>query len=108
MSKKIHNQSALATQLPLALKTGKYVIGYKQAIENVVEKKAKCLVIAKTLPKLMRNRLEYYSVLADSIPLKFYEGSNNELAMMCGLKYRASVICILDQGEAELVDMKDN
>lgn len=108
MSKKVHNKSALATQLPLALKTGKYVMGFKQALKTVVDRSSKCLVISKSLPKMMRNRLEYYAALSNATAVKFYEGSNNDLAMICGLKYRAGVISVIDQGEASLVENKDN
>lgn len=93
----------ISSQLPLAMRTGKYVVGFNQSIENICQKSAKCVIVASNIPEDMRRQLEYYCVLASNIPMKFYEGSNNELSVLAGLKFRTSVITILDQGEADLV-----
>ena len=103
MSRRANKQTGLAAQLPLAMRTGKYLVGYKKVLNSVVKNAAKCIVVASNLPKMMRMRLEYYCVLANHTPIKFYEGNNNELSALCGLNHRASVISVLDQGEAELL-----
>lgn len=108
MSKRVNKQVGLNMQLPLAMRTGKYVVGYNKALSSIINKKAKCVIVAANMPKMMRSRLEYYCVLADHTPIKFYEGSNNELSVLSGLKYRASVLSILDQGEADLVTIQNN
>lgn len=105
MSRKVNKQTGLSAQLPLAMRTGKYLVGYNKVIDSVIRHTAKCVVVASNLPKMMRSRLEYYCVLSNRTPIKFYEGNNNELSALVGLKCRASVISILDQGEAELVSM---
>lgn len=107
MSKRVHKQAGINAKLPLALRTGKYLVGFKKTLKSVINKQAKCVVVAANLPKLMRAKLEYYCVLANKIPMKFYEGTNNDLAILSGLKFRASVISILDQGEADLIENKD-
>lgn len=104
MSKKSTKLTGISSQLPLAMRTGKYVVGFDQALRSVVNKTAKCLIFASNLPEHMRGQLEYYCVLANKIPIKFYEGSNNELSVLAGLKFRTSVISILDQGESDLVE----
>lgn len=108
MSKKFTKLTGIGSQLPLAMRTGKYVAGFEQTLESVVKKTARCLVIASNLPEGMRRQLEYYCVLANNIPIKFYEGSNNELSVLAGLKFRTSVISILDQGESDLIEVKEN
>lgn len=107
MSKRVNKQAGLSAQLPLALRTGKYIVGYNKALTSIVRKQSKCVVVAGNLPKTMRARLEYYCVLANHIPIKFYEGNNNDLSVLSGFKFRASVISILDQGEAELVETQN-
>lgn len=106
MSKKISRQTGLGSQLPLAMRTGKFEAGYKKAIDSVIKNKAQCIIVAANIPEDMRRLLEYYCVLANNIPIKFYEGSNNELSILGGLKFRTSVITILNQGEADLVEAK--
>lgn len=103
MSKRANKQAGLSTQLPLALRTGRYVVGYNRAIDSIVHMRSKCIIVASNCPKMMRSRLEYYCVLANHVPVKFYEGNNNDLMVLSGLKHRASVISILDQGEAEII-----
>ncbi len=108
MSKKESKAVGLSSQLPLAMRTGKYVAGFTQSLESVHKKSAKCVIVASNIPEDMRRQLEYYCVLANNIPMKFYEGSNNELSVLAGLKFRTSVISILDQGEADLIQVKEN
>lgn len=107
MSKRVNKQAGLSVQLPLALRTGKYVVGFNKVMSSIIHKRAKCVVVAANLPKTMRTRLQYYCVLANHTPIKFYEGSNNDLATLSGFNFRASVISILDQGEAELVAVEN-
>lgn len=104
MSSKVTKTSTFNSQLPLAMRTGKYVVGFNESIESVYKKNSRCVIVASNIPEDMRRQLEYYCILANNIPIKFYEGTNNELAVLAGLKYRTSVISILDQGEADLVE----
>ncbi|KAM0680087.1 60S ribosomal protein L30 [Glugoides intestinalis] len=105
-SKKLTKQVGLGTQLPLAMRTGKFIAGFKKTLLSIIKKKAQCVIVAANTPEEMRKLLEYYCVLANNIPIKFYEGSNNELSVLAGLKFRSSVITIIDQGEADLVEVK--
>lgn len=106
MSKRANKQAGLSAQLPLALRTGKYVIGYNKVIDSVVHMRSRCIIVASNCPKTMRARLEYYCVLANHTPIKFYEGNNNDLMILSGTKHRTSVISILDQGEAEIIPVE--
>ncbi|KAI4291213.1 large subunit ribosomal protein L30e [Pancytospora philotis] len=105
MSKRVNKQTGLSVQLPLALRTGKYVVGFNKVIKSIIHKRSKCVVVSSNFPKMMRARLEYYCVLANHIPIKFYEGTNNELSVLSGFDFRASVISIIEPGEAEFNDI---
>jgi len=104
MATKNAKQTGISSQLSLALKTGKYSVGYNQALKNVINKRTKCLIIASNFSKVKRSQLEYYCALANNIPVKYYEGNNRELSILSKLKFRTSVISILDQGESDLVE----
>jgi len=103
MAKKISKQTGISSQLPLAIRTGKFTAGFKKAVMHIIKNKAQCVIVAANIPEDMRRLLEYYCVLSNNTPMKFYEGSNNELSVLAGLKFRTSVISVLDQGEADLV-----
>lgn len=103
MARKISKQTGISSQLPLAMRTGKYAAGFKKALVHIIKNKAQCVVVATNIPEDMRKLLEYYCVLANNTPMRFYEGSNNELSVLAGLKFRTSVISVLDQGEADLI-----
>ncbi|KAI5149677.1 large subunit ribosomal protein L30e [Enteropsectra breve] len=105
MSRKTSKQNNQSTQLALALRTGKYFVGYKKALKSLISGSAKCVVVASNFPKTERTRLEYYCGLAKNTPIKFYEGNNRELATAAKFNFLTSVITILDQGEAELYEI---
>lgn len=105
-SKKI--VTGIADQLPLAIKTGTYTCGYKQAIRNLVTNNAKVIVLTKNYPTTKRRLIEYYASLADNTPVLSYDGNNNELAKLIEKFHRVGVIAITNQGEADLIKVTDN
>ena len=106
MSRKKTQKTGLASQLPLAIKTGKYSVGYTQAIRALIHQTAKVIVLANNIPERMRKQIEYYCVLSNNTPIEFYNGSNNDLNTLSGVGKRCSVICVLDQGEADFTEAK--
>ena len=108
MSRRYSKAVGLAASLSLVVKTGKYNIGFRSALKNIINKKAKCVIVSSSLPAVKRKQLEYYCVLAGGIPLKFYEGTNNALANLCELKYRTGVMTVLNVGESDLLTEKIN
>ncbi|KAL6122619.1 ribosomal prt L30 [Nucleospora cyclopteri] len=106
MSKRKTQKTGVAFQLPLAIKTGKFVAGFKQAIDSIIQQKSKYIVIANNMPEEMRRKIEYYAVLGKTIPIEYYSGNNNELSTLIGINHRSSVISILDQGEADFSELQ--
>ena len=107
MTRKKQQKTGLAFQLPLAIKTGKYTVGFNQAIKSIVHKQTKCIILANNIPEHMRQKIEYYCALAQNTPIEYYSGSNNDLNILTGLNKRCSVISILDQGEADFTELKE-
>lgn len=106
MSRKKTQKTGLASQLPLAIKTGDYKVGLRQTLDALVHNKAKVVVVAKNLPEHLRKKIEYYCVLSGNVPIEFFPGNNNELNTLSGVGKRCSVISILDQGEADFAESK--
>ncbi|CAD26669.1 60S RIBOSOMAL PROTEIN L30 [Encephalitozoon cuniculi GB-M1] len=96
----------VTSSLLLAMRTGKYIVGFKRAIKSVIMKKAKCLVISSNFPSTKRKLLEYYSVLAGGLPIIFHSANNEELGSITERGHRLGCISIIDQGEAELIPAK--
>ncbi|RVD93402.1 60s ribosomal l30 [Tubulinosema ratisbonensis] len=107
MSRKKQVLEGLAFKLPLAMKTGKYVIGYKQALKLLRNNETRCLIIASNFPSVLRKKLEYYAFLLKNKPVTIYSGNNNELAKLCEMKHRIGVISILNEGEADLLGLQN-
>lgn len=107
MTRKKQVLEGLAFKLPLAMKTGKYVLGYRQAMRLLRKNETKCLIISSNFPSVLRKKLEYYSMLLKDLPVTIYNGSNNDLAKLCELKHRIGVISILDEGEADLLGLQN-
>ncbi|KAK1347286.1 ribosomal protein L30 [Hamiltosporidium tvaerminnensis] len=103
MARKKKIVEGIATKLPLAIKTGKYTLGYKSALLSLLNQTAKILVIASNFPSTKRRLLEYYAMLADNTPICIYDGNNNELAKTCDKGFRIGVVSVLDVGEADML-----
>ncbi|ORD94087.1 RL30 [Enterospora canceri] len=106
MSRKKQQKSGLASQLPLAIKTGKYVVGFNQTLKSIIHEKAHCVILADNIPEHMRRRIEYYCVLANNTPIEYFPGDNNALNLLAGVSKRCSVISVLEQGEADFAENK--
>ncbi|KAH9411335.1 putative ribosomal protein [Ordospora pajunii] len=98
----------VTSELLLAMKSGKYVAGFKSTLESVINRQAKCLVISSNFPATKKKQLEYYSVLAGGLPIIFHTANNNELGSITERGHRLGCISILDQGEADLIPAKED
>lgn len=106
MSKKKVQKTGLVSQLPLAIKTGKYTVGFEQAIKSLITKQAKTIILSNNVPEHMRRKIEYYCVLSKNTPIEFFTGNSNDLNTLSGVGKRCCVISILDQGEADFTEVK--
>ncbi|ORD99612.1 RL30 [Hepatospora eriocheir] len=100
--KKNNEKATFLSQLPLAIKTGKYEMGIKKTIKSVINGSCKHLVLASNIQNHHRMQLEYYRKLTDGFKIEYYTGTNNDLSSLLGLKCRTSVVSIIDAGEADL------
>merc|ERR1712105_515659 len=76
-------------RLALVMKSGKYVLGYKQTWETLRSGKSKLVIIASNTPPLRKSEIEYYAMLAKT-GVHHYVGDNNELGTACGKYFRVS------------------
>lgn len=84
------------------MKSGKYVLGYKQTLKMIRQGKAKLVILANNCPALRKSEIEYYAMLAKT-GVHHYSGNNIELGTACGKYYRVCTLAIIDPGTCLLL-----
>merc|ERR1712045_741462 len=96
------SQESINTRLALVMKSGKYVLGYKQTLKTLRSGKAKLVIVASNIPPLRKSELEYYAMLAKT-GVHHYNGNNIELGTACGKYFRVCVLSITDPGDSDII-----
>jgi len=95
---------SLESELKMVLKTGKVVLGSKQAIKYVKLGKAKMVILAANAPPNIKSDILYYAKLSN-IPVYIYKGTSVDLGVLCGKPFMVSAITILDEGESKILEL---
>ena len=90
------------SKISLVMKSGKYVLGFNQAMGSLRAGRAKVVVVANNCHPVRKAELEYYCMLSKT-PIHHYNGSNSDLGTACGKYFRVSVISITDPGDSDIV-----
>ncbi|XP_041599839.1 60S ribosomal protein L30-like, partial [Vulpes lagopus] len=90
------------SRLQLVVKSGKYVLGYKQTLKMIRHGKAKSVILANNCPALRKSEIEYYAMLAKT-GVHHYSGNNIELGTACGKYYRVCTLAIIDPGDSDII-----
>ncbi|CAJ0920597.1 unnamed protein product [Ranitomeya imitator] len=93
---------SINSRLQLVMKSGKYVLGYKQTLKRIREGKAKLVILANNCPALRKSEIEYYAMLAKT-GVHHYSGNNIELGTACGKYYRVCTLAIIDPGDSDII-----
>merc|ERR1712018_74459 len=90
------------SRLALAVKSGKYVLGYRQTLKTLRAGTAKLVIIANNTPPLRKSEIEYYAMLAKT-GVQHYSGNNIELGTACGKYFRVATLSITDPGDSDII-----
>jgi len=93
---------SINSKLALVMKSGKYVLGYKQTLKQLRLGKAKLVIIASNTPALRKSEIEYYAMLAKT-GVHHYNGNNIELGTACGKYFRVCGMTITDPGDSDII-----
>merc|ERR1712061_480434 len=93
---------SINSRLALVMKSGKYVLGYKQTLKSLRQGKAKLVIIANNTPPLRKSEIEYYAMLAKT-GVHHYSGNNNELGTACGNYFSVCTLSITDPGDSDII-----
>ena len=94
-------------KLALAIKSGKYTLGYKSTVKALRKGKSKLVIIAGNTPVLRKSELEYYAMLSKT-PIYYFQCGNNELGTACGKLFRVSTLAVLDAGDSDILSAVQN
>ncbi|XP_023075293.1 60S ribosomal protein L30-like isoform X2 [Piliocolobus tephrosceles] len=93
---------SINSRLQLVMKSGKYVLGYKQTLKMIRQGKAKLVILANNCPALRKSEIEYYAMLAKT-GVHHYSGNNIELGTACGKYYRVCTLAIIDPDDSDSI-----
>merc|ERR1712150_211156 len=93
---------SINSRLALVMKSGKFVLGYKQTLKTLRQGKAKLVIIANNTPPLGKSEIEYYAMLAKT-GVHHYNGNNIELGTACGKYFRVTTLSITDPGDSDII-----
>ncbi|XDB46793.1 hypothetical protein AB1E18_000408 [Capra hircus] len=97
---------SINSRLQLVMKSGKYVLGYKQTLKMIRQGKAKLVILANNCPALRKSEIEYYAMLAKT-GVHHYSGNNIELGTACGKYCRVCTLAIIDPGDVSGMAFKE-
>ncbi|XP_055483763.1 60S ribosomal protein L30-like [Psammomys obesus] len=93
---------SINSRLQFVVKSGKYVLGYKQILKMIRQGKVKLVILANNCPALRKCEIEYYALLAKT-GVHYHSGNNIELGTACGKSCRACTLAIFDPGDSDII-----
>merc|ERR1711972_703571 len=89
-------------RLQLVMKSGKYVLGYRQTLKALRNGQAKLILVSGNTPQIRKSEIEYYAMLAKT-GVHHYGGNNIELGTACGKYFRVGILAITDPGDSDII-----
>eukprot|EP01061_Rhynchopus_euleeides_P018777 TRINITY_DN30_c0_g1_i6.p2 TRINITY_DN30_c0_g1~~TRINITY_DN30_c0_g1_i6.p2 ORF type:complete len:108 (+),score=51.68 TRINITY_DN30_c0_g1_i6:81-404(+) len=90
------------SRLQLVVRSGKYSLGQRTAMNSMRGGKAKLVIISNNCPAITKSMVEYYAMLSKSSVLH-YNGNNIDLGTACGKTFRAHVMTITEAGDSDIL-----
>ena len=88
------------------MKSGKYTLGYKQALKQLRQGKVLLILLANNTPPLRKSEIEYYAMLSKAT-VYYYAGNNVDLGTACGKYFRVGTVAITDAGDSDIIGSKE-
>lgn len=91
-------------ELQTAIRTGKVVLGSKQTLKNVVNGRAKLVIVASNIPEHLRRDLERYCKISNT-PIYTFPGTSWDLGAVCNKPFMVAALAVLDPGESSILEL---
>lgn len=89
-----------------AVEKGKVLLGARETLNATHNKKAKMVIVSSNCPASAREDLERYSKMSNVRVYRF-KGTSMELGSVCGKPFSISMLTVLDPGESEVLELKE-
>jgi len=106
-SKAAKSIESIAARLALVVKSGKYHLGYKSALKQMRNGKARLVLIAGNCPPLRKSEIEYYAMLSKTT-VHHFAGTNVALGTAAGKLFRVGCMTITDFGDSDLLSVAES
>jgi large subunit ribosomal protein L30e len=88
------------------MKSGKYMLGYKQTLKMIRQGKVKLVILANNCPALRKSETEYYATLAKT-GVHHYSGNTVELGTVVE-NTRVCTLAIIDPDDSDIIRSMPN
>ncbi len=85
--------------------TGEVILGAKESIASVIDKKARLVLVAENCPKALKDDLDRYANLSNIYVYNF-PGSSMEMGAVCGKPYVTAMLSIIEVGDSDILELK--
>ncbi|MBI3587922.1 50S ribosomal protein L30e [Candidatus Micrarchaeota archaeon] len=92
----------VSRSIRLAVDSGRVVLGSQKAVTLVKSGGCKLLVLSQNAPADLSRDITHYAKMS-GIPLIVYEGTSIELGAVCGKPFTVSALCVLDEGNSDIL-----
>ncbi|KAA6387541.1 MAG: putative ribosomal protein rpl30 [Streblomastix strix] len=99
--KQKRQQEGVNSKIALMIKSGKYVLGYRETLQTLRRGASKVVIISSNIPALRKAEIEYYSMLG-RVPVHHYNGNNVALGTACGKFFRVGVLSCINPGDSDI------
>lgn len=96
--------SSLDHELRMALKTGKFHLGSKSALKELLRGRAKLIILSNNCPEHYREQIEEYAKLA-GVPVLRHRKDSVDLGTLCGKPFPVSAIVINEPGDSKILNL---
>ena len=93
---------SINSRLQLVMKSGKYVLGYKQTLKRNRKSKVEPVILTKTCSALRKSEIEYYAMLAKT-GVHLYHGNNIELGTDVKSTTEVCTLAMIDPDDSDII-----
>ncbi|KYH39132.1 MAG: 50S ribosomal protein L30 [Candidatus Bathyarchaeota archaeon B23] len=94
--------SSLDHELRMALKTGRFHLGSKNALRELIKGRARLIILSSNCPEHYSARIEGYARLA-GVPVLRHRKDSVDLGILCGKPFPVSAIVINEPGDSKIL-----
>lgn len=97
----------LAKSIRIAVESGKVELGSSKTKKNMLVGKGKLVITASNCPKEIKQDIQTYSKIS-GMPVLEFNGTSIELGRICGKPFPIASMCIIEEGNSDILKVIKN